>query len=161
MADEQQYQSADPDQAAAGADAGVTNAAAADVEAALDEETLEDQAQDTGTDDDEEGAGETADGAEAEAVDVSDEAAGDDAEEDEEASAGDGGTSAEADENTSPDVEQDEEGVAEVTDHATKLLGADEDEGPVLPNTRVGPGIPSGLDPGKSEHRDVLPKPKS
>lgn len=159
MADEQQAQSAEPDQAAVGADAGVTNAAAADVEAALDEETLEDQAEDTGTDDDE-GAGGTAD-AEAEAVDVSDEAAGDDAQEDEEASAGDGGTSAEADEDTGPDVEQDEEGVAEVTDHTTKLLGADEDEGPVPSNTRVGPGMPSGLDPGKSEDRDVLPKPKS
>lgn len=160
MADEQQAQSAEPDQAAVGADAGVTNAAAADVEAALDAETLEDQAEDTGTDDDDEGAGGTADDAEAEAVDVSDEAAGDDAEEDEEASAGDGGTSAEADEDTGPDVEQDEEGVAEVKDHSTTLLGSD-DEGAVPSQFRVPPGVPAGLQPGTPEERDTLPKPKS
>ena len=144
MTDEQQHESADPEQAAVGADAGVTNAAAADVEAALDEETLEDQAQDTGDAGEDEEASAGDGGASAEA--------------DEEAGAGDGGASAEADEDTGPDVEQDEEGVAEVKDHATKLLGADEDEGPL---SRVGPGIPSGLDPGTAENRDVLPKPKS
>jgi hypothetical protein len=112
MADEQ-HQSTDPEQTSVGADASVTNAAAADIEAALNEKTLEDQAQDAGTDGDEQGAAATAEDAEA---------SSDDAQAHEEPSAGDGGTSAEADEDPGPDVEQDEEGVAEVKDHATKLL---------------------------------------
>jgi hypothetical protein len=110
MADEQ-HQSTDPEQTSVGADASVTNAAAADIEAALNEETLDDQAQDAGTDGDEQGAA---------AEDA--EASSDDPQAHEEPSAGDGGTSAEADEDTGPAVEQDEEGVAEVKDHSTKLL---------------------------------------
>lgn len=129
MSDEQQNPTADAEGAAAGADATVTNAAAADVEAALNDETLDDQAQDT--DDEEGGAAATAE---------------DD-------------TSGEADEDTGPDVEQDEEGVAEVKDHSTTLLGSD--EGAVPSQSRVPPGIPAGLQPGTREDRDTPPKQKS
>jgi hypothetical protein len=157
MADEQQNPTAEPEQGSVGADASVTNAAAADVEAALSDQTLDDQAEDTGTAGDEDGA---ADDTEAEAVDVSDDATGDDdaAAADEPA---DDDTSAEADDDTGPDVEQDEEGVAEVKEHATNLLGSDEEEGAVPSEYRVPPGIPSGLDPGKPQDRDIPPKPTS
>lgn len=60
-------------------------------------------------------------------------------------------TSAEGGEGTGPDVEQDEEGVAEVTDHSTQL---DESEEP----DRVGFGVPKGIDPGKLKDRDAPPQ---
>jgi len=54
---------------------------------------------------------------------------------------------AEGGEGTGPDVEQDEEGVAEVTDHSTQLNESEEPD-------RVRPGQPKGIDPGKLKDRD-------
>lgn len=159
MADEQENPTADPEQSSVGADASVTNAAAADVEAALSDQTLDDQAENTGTAGDEDGA---AHDTEAQAVDATgDDAAAEEPADDDTSAEADDDTSAESGDDTGPDVEQDEEGVAEVKEHATKLLGSDEEEGAVPSAYRVQPGIPSGLDPGKAEDRDVLPKPKS
>jgi hypothetical protein len=58
--------------------------------------------------------------------------------------------SGEADDDTStegPDVERDEEGVAEVTDHSTQLNESEERD-------PLSPGQPKGLDPGKLKDRD-------
>jgi hypothetical protein len=54
-------------------------------------------------------------------------------------------------EGTGPDVEQDEEGVAEVTDHSTQLNESEEAD-------RVGFGVPKGVDPGKLKDRDSPPQ---
>jgi hypothetical protein len=80
------------------------------------------------------------------------EGAGDDAEEaavEEPSPSGeaDDDTSTEGGEGTGPDVEQDEEGVAEVTDHSTQLNESEEPD-------RVRPDQPKGLDPGKLKDRD-------
>ena len=60
-------------------------------------------------------------------------------------------TSAEGGEGTGPDVEQDEEGVAEVTDHSTQLNEAEEPD-------RVGFGVPKGINPAKLKDRDSPPQ---
>lgn len=62
--------------------------------------------------------------------------------------------SGEADDDTStegPDGEQDEEGVAEVTDHSTKLNESEERD-------PLSPGQPRGVDPGKLKDRDSPPQ---
>lgn len=83
------------------------------------------------------------------------EEAGDDAAE--EAAVEEPSPSGEADDDTSaagdegPDVEQDEEGVAEVTDHSTQL---NESEKP----DPLSPGQPRGVDPGTLKDRDSPPQ---
>ncbi|MDX6705380.1 MAG: hypothetical protein QOK16_3851 [Solirubrobacteraceae bacterium] len=82
------------------------------------------------------------------------EEAGDDAAE--EAAVEEPSSSGEADDDTSaegtgPDVEQDEEGIAEVTDHSTQLNESEEAD-------RVGFGVPKGVDPGKLKDRDSPPQ---
>ncbi len=60
-------------------------------------------------------------------------------------------TSAESGEGAGPDVEQDEEGVAEVTDHSTQLNESEEPD-------RVGFGVPKGVNPAKLKDRDSPPQ---
>jgi hypothetical protein len=60
-------------------------------------------------------------------------------------------TTAEGGEGTGPDVEQDVEGVAEVTDHSTKLDESEEAD-------RVGFGVPKGVNPAKFKDRDSPPQ---
>jgi len=60
-------------------------------------------------------------------------------------------TSAAADAGTGPDVEQDAEGVAEVTDHSTKLEESEKAD-------PLSPGQPRGVDPGTLKDRDSPPQ---
>ena len=69
----------------------------------------------------------------------------------EDAAAEEPSPSAAGDEGTGPDVAQDAEGVAEVTDHSTKL---DESE----KADPLSPGQPRGVDPGTLKDRDSPPQ---
>lgn len=60
-------------------------------------------------------------------------------------------TTAAGGEGTGPDVEQDEEGVAAVTDHSTQLNESEQAD-------PLSPGQPKGIDPGTLEDRDSPPQ---
>lgn len=61
------------------------------------------------------------------------------------------GESAAGGEGTGPDVAQDEEGVAEVTEHSTKLSESEQAD-------PLSPGQPRGIDPKTLEDRDSPPQ---
>lgn len=60
-------------------------------------------------------------------------------------------TTAAGGEGTGPDVEQDEEGVAEVTDHSTQLSESEKAD-------PLSPGQPRGIDPKTLQDRDSPPQ---
>ena len=60
-------------------------------------------------------------------------------------------TSAAGGEGTGPDVEQDAEGVAEVSDHSTQLNESEKAD-------PLSPGQPRGVDPGTLKDRDSPPQ---
>jgi hypothetical protein len=60
-------------------------------------------------------------------------------------------TSAAGDGGTGPDVEQDKEGVADVTEHSTQLSESERPD-------PLSPGQPRGVDPGTLKDRDSPPQ---